>query len=221
MTSGPRAPLRPRAPLALALACLALWTTMGCTVGQGEGWVRSELLAVPECWHGAFDLQPNFFAAGPYRDTLQIRVQRGSDLTEVSDGVAIQVNAVTHIRDNMLGQEVSVGLPPELWNEVNPSAQPTEEPLVNLGLYLEFSCHNQNTVLYATDGVIVFNELFSGDPNETSGDEKLTEGSFDVTVGNPRDAPAGSTDIPQEQMSRVTGYFRFHFQRGQPGQPFP
>jgi hypothetical protein len=42
-----------------------------------------------------------------------------------------------------------------------------------------------------------------------------------VTVGDPRDAPAGTTEIPADRISRVYGYMRFHFQRGQPGQPFP
>ena len=57
--------------------------------------------------------------------------------------------------------------------------------------------------------------LFIGRPVE------LTEASFDVDVGNPHDAPPGSTEIPADKRSRLTGYFRFHFQRGQPGQPFP
>ena len=83
----------------VAVVLLALLAAaLGCTVGQGEGWVRSDQLLVPECWHGPFDLEPDFFAAVPFRDTLQIRIQRGSDLTEVSDGVAIQVNEVTAIR---------------------------------------------------------------------------------------------------------------------------
>lgn len=203
------------------LLLLLLASTLGCTVGQGEGWVQSDQLIVPECWHGPFDLEPDFFAAVPFRETQQIRVQRGSDLTEVSDGVAIQVNEVTNIREQMLGQAVEVGLPPELWADINPGSAQGEAPLVNLALYLQFSCHNQNSVLYALRGKIVFNKLFSGDPQETSGAEKLTEASFDVDVGNPRDAEPGSTEVPAEQVSRLTGYFRFHFVRGQPGQPFP
>jgi hypothetical protein len=196
--------------------------SLGCTVGQGEGWVKSDKLAVPDCWNDAFDLQPDFFATVPYRDTQQIRVQHGSDLQEVSDGVALQVNAVTTVREGMLDQPVDVGMAPELWEDVNPgSSQGAPTPLVNLALYLQFSCHNQNIVLYATSGTMTFSSLFSGDPSEREGSEKLTEASFDVMVGDPRDAAEGTRDIPAEKLSPLQGYLRFQFVRGEPGQPFP
>jgi len=207
-----------------ATAALAglLMMNAGCTaIGEGEGWVRSDQLMVNECWSGPFDLEPNFFGTVPYRDTQQIRIQRGRDLHEVSDGVAIQVHGVTGIREQQLGVPLDVGLAPELWQDINPTSTPGEEPQVNLALYLQFSCHSQNSVLYATGGTIVFTELFSGDPNETSGADKLTEATFDVDVGDPRDAEPGSTDIPADKVSRLTGFMRFHFVRGQPSQPFP
>jgi hypothetical protein len=193
----------------------------GCDVGQGEGWVTSPRLAVPDCWDDAFDLQPDFFGTVPYRDTQQIRIQHGSDQPEVSDGVAIQVNSTGTLRAQMLGQPIEVGLAPELWAEINPTATPGPAPLVNLALYLQFSCHNQNQVLYGVGGTVTFSALFSGDPNESSGSEKLTEASFDVVVANPRDAAPGSTTVPAEKSSALQGAFRFHFVRGQPAQPFP
>lgn len=199
----------------------ALLGASGCTVGEGEGWVRSDALVVPDCWDGPFDLQPDFFASVPYRDTQQLRIQHGSDQQEVSDGVAIQIDATTAIRDELLGQPLDVGIAPELWEEINPGSAPAEGSLVHLALFLEFTCHNQNIVLYATSGTITFESLFSGDPNESSGAEKLSEASFDVQVADPRDALPGSTEIPADRMSPLQGYFRFHFQRGQPGQPFP
>ena len=201
--------------LALLVACT------GCTLGEGEGEVRSDSLLVPECWTGPFDLQPDFFATVPYRDTQQIRVQRGRDLHEVSDGVAIQVKDVTTIREQQIGQSLEVGLAPELWEDINPSAIPGPAPQVHLALYLQFTCHSQNSVLYATRGNIVFHELFSGDPHESVGAEKLTEAEFDVVVGNPRDAEPGTTELPPDKTSRLWGYFRFHFVRGQPAQPYP
>ncbi|MBW2527402.1 MAG: hypothetical protein JRI23_24685 [Deltaproteobacteria bacterium] len=203
------------------LACLLL-ANAGCTaIGEGEGWVRSDQLMVPECWNGPFDLEPDFFGTVPYRDTQQIRIQRGRDLHEVSDGVAIQVDGVTSIREEQLGQPLEVGLAPELWEDINPTATPAFEPQVNLALYLQFSCHAQNSVLYAIGGTITFTDLFSGDPNETSGADKLTEAEFDVQVGDPRDAEPGSTSLPPDKISNLTGYMRFHFVRGQPSQPFP
>ena len=207
-----------RAPSSAWAAVLAFaGLAGGCTVGQGEGWVKSDLLYAADCWDGAFDLGPDFFAAVPFRDTVQFRVQRGSDLAEVSDGVSLLVNDVTPIREAQLGQRIPVGLPPRIY-----SAAPTEKPPpVSLALFLQFSCHNQNTVLYATSGSIVFDELFNGDPNETSAAEKLTVARFDVEVADPRDADPASGDFPPGAVSRLRGYFRFFFERGQPGQPFP
>ena len=204
-----------------ALALLLALATSGCTfVGQGEGWVRSDQLSVNDCWFGQFDLGPDFFAAVPYRDSMQIRVQAGSDLHEVSDGVAIQVNDVPAIRANDLGKELDVGLDQKLLNEIAPGITEGAPPPVNLALYLQFSCHNQNIVLYALEGKIKFTNLFSGDPNESVGADKLTDASFTVTVADPRDAIPGTLTVPDEFTSVLTGQFQFHFQRGQPGQVF-
>ncbi|MCC6527146.1 MAG: hypothetical protein IT373_31145 [Polyangiaceae bacterium] len=189
----------------------------GCTVGQGEGWVTSDRLYVAECWNGAYDLRPDFFAASPFRDTMQIRVQRGSDLAEVSDGVSVLVNEVSTIRASLLGTPITVGLPPGLV-----AGDPTQEPpLVSLALYLQLSCHNQNAVVYALGGQIVFEELFDGDPNEKSAAEKLTVATFEVDVADPHDAAPGTIDVPDDKRSHLSGYFRFFFERGRPGQPFP
>ena len=213
-----------------ALSAVLLAGATGCTfVGQGEGEVCAGsaqacdgTLRVESCWQGPYELSPDFFATVPFRETQQIRIQRGSDLQEVSDGVAIQVNDVPSIRAGSLGQSLQVGLAPKLLNEIAPGvAAPGEEPAVNMALFLQFSCHNQNVVLYAVEGTITLDALFSGDPNETVGSEKLTDARFDVMVADPRDAVPGTMEIPAEKMSPLTGWFRFHFQRGQPGQPFP
>jgi hypothetical protein len=77
-------------------------------------------------------------------------------------------------------------------------------------------------VLYGLSGTVTFTHLFNGDPTESNAAEKLTEGSFDVMVGNPQDIVQAGPDkgtIPNQ--SEVTGNFRFYFQRGQPAQPFP
>ena len=227
-----------------ALALLWLGAATGCSfVGEGEGEVTSDELVVPDCWLGAYDLQPDFFAAVPYRDTMQIRVQRGSDLQEVSDGVAVLVNAVSAVRPtpctldsdcasgncsdgtcqgiDQRGRQLEVGLPPKLLNEIAPGIPVGPPPPVSLALYLQFSCHSQNVVLYAVDGWISFDELFSGDPNESVGAEKLTDARFEVTVADPRNAVPGTLSIPADLQATLSGWFRFHFQRGQPGQPFP
>jgi hypothetical protein len=234
---------------------LAPWLSLalvGCNIpGDGEGEVTSSALAVQDCWQGAFDLTPDFFAIVPYRDTQQIRVQRGNDLQEVSDGVAILVNEVSSIRPTKCtlnsdcasglctqdgcpedydrcctgtdrrGQALDVGLPTKVLQEIAPSLAGAPPPAVSMALYLQFSCHNSNTVLYGVGGTITFHDLFNGDPNETSGAEKYTDAEFNVQLADPRDAAPGTIDIPAEKISPLTGWFRFFFKRGQPGQPFP
>lgn len=200
-----------------------------------------------------YDLLPDFFAAVPYREQILINIQRGSDISELSDGLAVLVSDVPVIREAIEQKrelaraagateeealqayvEVPVGLPAG----IEPPGAP-ETPLppcdertqvctaqaVAVSLYLQKSCHNQNSVLYAVSGYVRFRSLFSGDLNEKSASEKLTDGEFDVVVGDPRDAPQGEPidgdAIPAKLTSRLTGYFRFYFERGKPAQPFP
>lgn len=237
---------------ALAFVALAI-TQVGCSLGQGEGRVHSDRLVAKDCWgldsvetcaaNGgagcAFDLQPDFFAAVPFRDTLQIRVQRGNDLTEVSDGLSVLVDDIQKIRSELLGTPLCVTLPPGVAPPGSPEGSAVTPPdagadggtgvvdcgvpLVHMSLYLEASCHNQNIVLYAVSGTATFTELFSGDPNEEDADEKYTAATFDVMVGDPRDVPLGAPayQIPEDKLTRLDGSFRFYFERGQPGQPFP
>lgn len=101
----------------------------GCSLGQGTGEVRTDELFAHDCWganekgmvKGApFDLVPDFFAAIPYRSTLQIRVQRGNDLEEVSDGLNVLIDDVEKVREqlpptspsgNMVASSLSCPLP--------------------------------------------------------------------------------------------------------------
>lgn len=199
---------------------LALAFATGCTVGDGSGSVKTSRLYLKECWNGAFDLQPDFFAANPYRgESLQIRVQRGDNNQEASDGLTVLVNDLKTVRSTaMLGKPIPVGLP----TGVAPPGQPLTgrpEPLVSLSLYLHQTCHEQNSATYSVSGEITFHSLFSGDPNEEDSDARLTDASFDVQFADPRDL----VDAPDPALvtsDDVTGNFRFFFQRGQPAQPF-
>src|SRR6185503_12354178 len=105
----------------------------GCTVGDGSGSVTSDRLYISGCWDGPFDLQPDFFAANPYREeALMIRVQRGDNPTEASDGLNVIVNELKAVP---LETAIPVGLP----NGVAPTGQPltgAKNPLVTLSLYL-------------------------------------------------------------------------------------
>ncbi len=204
------------------VTCLLLGAVLlaGCSTGEGEGWVRSNKLYVKDCWNGKFDLQPTFFGDNPYRNTQQIRIQRGDNLEEVSDGVTALVNDVKGIRGSQLGTGVKVGMPPGVSPPGVPIKYNPNPPKVSLALYLHDTCHAQNGTLYSVGGTITFSSLFSGDPNESNADDRLTEAHFDAQFVDPRDQLADGSYDPAKESS-VQGYFRFFFQRGQPAQPFP
>ena len=81
--------------------CLVLASTIAlvpaCSQGEGDGNIGGTL-NVPNCWTGAFDLDPDFFAAVPYRQGMILRIQSGSDFQNFSDGLTILINDRTKIR---------------------------------------------------------------------------------------------------------------------------
>jgi hypothetical protein len=200
------------------VAALTLALGTGCTVGDGSGEVTAKRLYLKGCWNGPFNLQPDFFAANAYRgESLQIRVQRGDNNQEASDGLTVLVRDLAAVK-SQLGKPIPVGVP----EGVAPPGQPlTGEPgpLVSISLYLHQTCHEQNSATYSVSGTITFNSIFSGDPNEEDSDARLTDAKFNVRFADPRelvDAP----DVEAVTSSDVIGKFNFFFQRGQPAQPF-
>ena len=181
-----------------------------------------------------------------------LRVQRGSDLQELSDGLLILVDDVPRVRAALSaaladggadggadgaaegadagaggGVRFSVGLSPGIRPPGSPSVPPAEvladPPIVHMVLYLQRTCHAQNTNLHAVRGTATFRAIFSGNRDERTGADRLTDATFDVEMGDLRDTPLGSDprDIPVARRSHVTGSLRFYFERGQPAQPFP
>ena len=202
------------------LGALLLLGSAGCTVGEGRGEVfteEGERLYLKGCWNGPFDLKPDFFAANPYREeSLMIRVQRGDNNEEASDGLLVIVNDLNAVKAS-IGQPIAVGLP----NGVAPPGQPLTgrpQPVVSLSIYLHQTCHEQNSATYAVDGTITFTHIFSGDPNEKDSDARLTEAEFTATFADPRDLVDAAD--PAAVSGLVKGNFHFFFQRGQPAQPF-
>ena len=135
---------------------------------------------------------------------------------------------VSVIRRSLLGTDLPLGLP----LGVSPLGFPLPEhpvrPAATLSLYLNNSCRSQNAQLLAVRGNVRFSKLFSGDPNEDNSDDRITQGSFEATVVDPRDAiPADAEDggvsytYPPDRTSEVEGTFNFVFHRGTPAQPFP
>jgi hypothetical protein len=204
--------------LALGFALLA---PLGCTVGEGEGSVRSDHLYVTGCWNGAFDLRPDFFGANPDPgESLLIRVQRGDNVEDVSDGLIVAVNDLPEVRRH-LNEAIPVGMP----RGVTPSGVPIvynpNPPMVSLSLYLHNTCHQQNGTIYSTEGTITFSSLFSGDLNEGSSENRLTDATFTALFADPRELADVTDQADKDALtSKVTGNFRFFFQRGQPSQPF-
>jgi hypothetical protein len=92
---------------------------------------------------------------------------------------------------------------------------------VNLALYLHNTCHLLDSTVYSVSGSITFTSLFSGDTNESSSKDRLSEATFEADFADPREL-VGVTDPAAiaAATSKVSGYFRFFFQRGQPAQPF-
>jgi hypothetical protein len=204
------------------VACIVLATlfAFGCSRAEGDGEVKSDRLYVEDCWNGPFDLKPTFFGANPYEDTVTIRIQRGDNIEEVSDGLIVMVTDIPTIRGSQLGKPVDVGLPVGVSPPGVPLENNTNPAKVHLSLYLNDTCHAQNGTLYSIAGDITFNSLFSGDPNEDDAEDRLTDASFSATFADPRDQrPNGTYDAAV--TSTVSGWFRFYFERGQPAQPFP
>lgn len=209
----------PTEPLAILCLVLLSVTLASCSLGEGVGHVYSDSLFVEECYQGKFDLNPDFFAAVPYRNTLTIRIQHGGDLEEVSDGLILLVDEVDTVQRN-LGTPLTVGMPKGVAPVGVPIVYNPSPPLVHVSLYLNRSCHAQNSTLYSTAGTMTFNAIFDGDPNESDAQKRLTDAAFDITLADPRDLASDGT-IPAEDTSVLTGAFRFYFQRGQPAQTFP
>ena len=210
------------------LVCIAVTVTLAaaCSQGAGEGAVKNvegSKLIIRNCWNGSFSLEPTFFGANPFSlDVMAIRVQRGDDNQEVSDGLSVMINDVQTLRQlDHLGTPVQVGLPQGVTPPGIPLKLNDNPPQVSLSLYMNDSCHIQNGVIYSIGGTITFDHLFSGNLNETNSDERLTSAHFDdISFADPRDMHSDYT-YSDDATSHIVGWFKFYFQRGQPAQPFP
>jgi hypothetical protein len=147
--------LRPLSALAV-LTAFAAAVAPGCSLGEGKG-VVSGSLDVPGCWSGAFNLNPDFFAAVPYRKTsLILRIQNGGDYQNFSDGLSILVDDVgavrgTQNRPRLLDQPLRVSLSPEVTPPGIPIVLDPDPARVHATLYLQRSCRTQNVTLHAVD----------------------------------------------------------------------
>ena len=153
--------LRASVACALLVGVASVAIMPACSQGQGDGLVAGTL-NIPNCWTGAFDLNADFLAGEPYRNTLQLRIQSGSDYESFSDGISILINDITKIRPDpstgfagLYGQPLVVDLPPSVTPPGVPVVAKADPALVSLALYMQKSCQTQNVTVYAIDEVTV------------------------------------------------------------------
>jgi hypothetical protein len=186
-----------------SVACASLLLAGACAVGDGTGWASGEVWAAQCGLDGdAYDLRPTFFAAEAQPgDVLIVRMQRGSDSPEVSDGILIQVWGASDVKTNSLGVPLSFA-----------------DGQVDMTLYLNATCPlelggpAQRAVAYAAvDGSITFEAIYAP---ELDRDETEIRAHFaDVLFVDAHD--------PENLRAILSGELEFLRTRGRPGQPFP
>ena len=167
-----------RALTALFVMGALVLASPACSQGEGNGSVKGAL-NIPDCWNGEFDLAPDFFAAVPFRETsLTLRIQRGSDFQNFSDGISILATDITKIRPSktsggQYGKALRVDIPTEVTPPGTPVVADPDPALVNFGLYLQRSCKTQTVTLNAvdvvaapTDGTCEAPEVPGADPSQ-------------------------------------------------------
>ena len=183
--------------LAVAAALLG-----ACSVGSGEGSVTGTVNA-PECdlEMAAYDLEPTFFGADPVEEQLEIRIQRGSDFEQFSDGLTILVRDASMVRAEL------IGIPIELTGEFS--------DLVQMNVYLNETCpagrRELPVSLQAVAGFIVFQNIYA--PTLTEDDVENAARFTDVSFVD--------RESPDERNATLTGDFVFLHNRGRPAQRFP
>lgn len=180
----------------LAVAC-------GCSLGAGEGTVQGTVSA-PFCelQDAPYDLEPSFFAAAEAAEgLLEVRVQRGSDLESLSDGLTLLVLDPVDIRQNRLGEAIPI--------------RATFDHPVRMSFYMNETCpisRTDNPVNYeGVEGEITFTSIYAPALGEDSVETAAT--FSDAVFVDPRS--------PAERSARLDGTFRFLFSRGRPAQRFP
>ncbi len=167
-------------------AAIAACAAPGCSLGEGTG-TCTGVLDEPTCWVGTYDLKPDFFAAIPTTNTagvplasnpLQIRIQHGGDYETFSDGLAIVVDDVGEVR-NQLGKPLPLALPAGVHPPGVPIVPSTMPSIVHATLYLGQTCRTQNLALYATGSVTLNPDGTCGRPD--GGDPMLVCGTSAAT----------------------------------------
>ena len=179
----------------------------GCSIGQGDGEIGGTLVATDFCGvdDPSYELHPSFYSGEVTGDSMNLRIQRGSDLEGFADGLVIHLRDVNEIE----GQRI--GLPIAISDE--------ETALAQVVFYANETCpsgfpdefRERPVIFEASGGTITFTSIYApeGNPGST-----LIEASIEgATFADP--------ELPEERHASLDGWFSFFYQRGAPAQRFP
>jgi hypothetical protein len=174
----------------------------GCNVGAGEG-AATGIVNAPACElvNASYSLEPSFFGGDIAVDQLEMRIQRGSDLEGMSDGILLLVRDPSQVRNESLNVPISI--------------TGDARDLVQASFFLNETCPPSRSSapvhFQAISGTITFSAIYAPEVNE---DDVETNARFDaLRFVDPAD--------PDTSSAELSGFFRFLFTRGRPAQRFP
>lgn len=202
MASSRENPSRRTTPLAIALLAAGVAASAGCNPGVGTGELTGTLTAAEcELLDAPYSLEPDFFVAEGVLHGLHVRIQRGSDLPVVSDGIWIDVLSSKAIVDLGLGTPL-------------PVAEGSREDAVKVSMYFNETCrvtrHVAPVLLEGIGGTVTFTQIYDPDAN----------GSPNI-VGTLDSVELVDPASPLTRHALVSGNFDFLYNRGRPAQRYP
>ncbi len=172
-----------------------------CATGPGEGSAVGQVWA-PDCGLDGqpFSLDPDFFGMEPSRsvEIIDMRMQRGGDLQNLSDGVSFFIAEPELLKNEMLGVDIEFEL--------------LGSP-VQMTLYLNETCPGLSripVVYRAVSGIIRFDELYVP---WVDNENRMTTAEF-------TDVELVDTADPDIRRAVLSGDISFLVQRGKPPQNF-
>jgi hypothetical protein len=168
-----------------------------CSVGHGSGELVGKV-AVPGCLvNDHYSLTPTSFFAEAIQQLLSIRVQRGSDLEVVSDGLDVLVHDANQVERKWLGKTLDI-----------------TKAGVDMTFYLNESCpagrDKTPIALQAVSGTIRFDDIYAPQVDSSAVEIKaeLNDVRFEDSTDGTRSA-------------ELSGNFDFLYVRGRPAQRYP
>lgn len=192
----------------VTLACAVLLGS--CSVGHGDGEIDG-VVAIEGCRReGPYQLRPTVFFAETVERVLKIRIQRGSDIEVMSDGVSVLVEDAALVHDDYLGQEIQIS-DPRVENE---QLESSGLPRVSMTLFLNESCPAERdrtpVALSAVSGTIRFAAIYA--PRADKDGVRIAAELVQVRFADPR---------VDDRWATLNGRFDFLYVRGSPAQRFP